>query len=323
MPDQGSRNPQPGSAGTAAKVCKYCGNDCTGKPRTKDSAGRYACATCVENVKSQRNPPPSPPPPAPPLPPESDADEALPFLEERSLPAQEPCPNCKRPIAHGGVLCTACGFNTATGSKVATQVSAPSGPAESLPQGVFVKVGSNCGRCGYDLSKLKTPRCPECGAINRGPNKEDRLKADSRHVVRMAYIKPALIAALGLAVSGAIVASRGSDLIPIWAITFGVSYVLGVIVYFFCTLTFVGVDEPFHLMMLRLLAVYALVAIPSVLLDGIPMGFTLRSGIIGAVHVASLVVLMEIEYEDAWLVALFTMFSRILAMLLLVWAFAE
>src|SRR4051812_22034747 len=52
----------PASPGTAMpetatpKTCIRCGADCAGKPRTRDSQGRYMCRPCYESAQRAADP---------------------------------------------------------------------------------------------------------------------------------------------------------------------------------------------------------------------------------------------------------------------------
>lgn len=40
--------------GASAKVCALCGEDVSGKPRTKDPNGRYFCAECYQGLLARK-----------------------------------------------------------------------------------------------------------------------------------------------------------------------------------------------------------------------------------------------------------------------------
>lgn len=268
-----------GGEPTPGKICVRCGVDCAGRPRVKDASGRYTCADCVEQIKRRRA-----------------GGAATP---SKPAPASgAPCPNCARVMPTDAVLCTACGYSTQTGR--ALQTDAGPEPARERPDTGVVRNGSACGKCGYDLSKLKAARCPECGTINRAASKIDEIRADSRRIARMAYITPGVTALMASAAAVAILAFTGAwhwsepvALVFAWA--------FGVAVYFGCTLTFIGVDEPFPLMALRLLAVYAITWVVEAAMGGI-LGGTARLAITYGVMAIALVVIMDIDWEDARIV---------------------
>lgn len=52
--------------GNSLKVCVICGEDCSGRPRIKDSKGRYCCKSCHEEaLPKKRAPADAAPPPKP------------------------------------------------------------------------------------------------------------------------------------------------------------------------------------------------------------------------------------------------------------------
>ncbi len=62
------------------KTCVICGEDCSGRPRTKDPKGRYYCLPCYERAKhklEQKQAANSQPPPVPPVPADEDEDPSV------------------------------------------------------------------------------------------------------------------------------------------------------------------------------------------------------------------------------------------------------
>ncbi|MHC5115428.1 MAG: hypothetical protein ACYTGP_13495 [Planctomycetota bacterium] len=119
----------------SGKICVICGEDCAGRPRTKDGKGRYYCQPCYDDVKRKIEarkaaaaaPPPPPPPPAP------IEDDPFSMLDEvvgdaptpvpGAVPApagfgQETCPGCGGALAADAVVCTSCGYNKQTGTSL-------------------------------------------------------------------------------------------------------------------------------------------------------------------------------------------------------------
>lgn len=99
---------------TQAKVCIYCSQDCTDRPRIKDSRGNYACKACAASAaakshsKADKQSKPS----------KSATDGMDPIMIElvRDLPdpATESCPSCGRILRLRHILCTHCGYNRET-----------------------------------------------------------------------------------------------------------------------------------------------------------------------------------------------------------------
>src|SRR5262249_11760065 len=127
------------SGPAAAKVCVQCKRDCSSRPRLKDSRGRYHCRECVDKATAANNAPPASA--VEPTEPIYDAlDEPLALAPEGEPDNNgglagtvfeggiRPCPVCTRPLARSDVICIGCGYNAATGQKIATDRGAPSPP---------------------------------------------------------------------------------------------------------------------------------------------------------------------------------------------------
>ncbi|MCH7791248.1 MAG: hypothetical protein IID31_03070 [Planctomycetes bacterium] len=109
-----------------AKVCVWCKQDCSHKPRRKDSKGRYLCQECVEpfqQAKAARAARAISVPESIPLAPEPDGGDVLNRLvEQQSANAGQPCPSCSRAMARDAVICTHCGYNMQTGRQMQSHV---------------------------------------------------------------------------------------------------------------------------------------------------------------------------------------------------------
>lgn len=129
-----------------AKICGLCGQDCSDRPRTKDKSGKYFCKGCYDHAASQRavravapQPPvqapasrPSPKPQAKPA--ASEPEDQYGLLgalldEQQAAPpaasAARLCAACHTPLAPSAVICTHCGFNTASGQQMTVTMAAP------------------------------------------------------------------------------------------------------------------------------------------------------------------------------------------------------
>lgn len=120
------------SSGRSTKVCVVCREDCSSRPRTKDSRGNYYCTPCyeqrLEQVRQGKAPTLVPP----------VIDDAAPKLDDDifaldpSLIAQEAspaggastsaCPSCGMGVQPGGIICMNCGCNLQTGQSLRTKV---------------------------------------------------------------------------------------------------------------------------------------------------------------------------------------------------------
>lgn len=98
------------------KICVVCGQDCSNRPRTKDSRGRYICGECAKKARSAKQPgvQKRKPPPA------GDLMEEL--VAEAVAKQGDPCPECGQIMPAGAILCTRCGYNVQTGKSASTRV---------------------------------------------------------------------------------------------------------------------------------------------------------------------------------------------------------
>lgn len=111
-----------------SKICILCGKDCSNLPRKKDAKGQYACQACVDARQAKSDAPK-------PAKSQGPATSAAPstadiLFSDSSTTRGEPCPNCARMRAKGAVLCTHCGFNSATGKSLKTAVDTTDGPTD-------------------------------------------------------------------------------------------------------------------------------------------------------------------------------------------------
>lgn len=96
-----------------------CGQDVSGKPRSKDAQGRYVCAECMKGK--------APAAKAAPKAEKAGASEDNAFLLDLGGPSAaanvELCPGCQRQLKVGAKICTLCGFNVAEGRALKTRIS--------------------------------------------------------------------------------------------------------------------------------------------------------------------------------------------------------
>jgi hypothetical protein len=96
--------------GNSPKVCVICGEDCSDRPRTKDSKERYCFRDCYEAAaKRQEAQPQVVSEGAPPEPPDHVFDKMTP-------PPAVACPRCDQPLAPVAVVCN-CGFHRQLGQQ--------------------------------------------------------------------------------------------------------------------------------------------------------------------------------------------------------------
>ena len=150
------------------KICRACGADCAGRPRVKDSKGRYYCRDCYERAKKDitaKKARAASAPPPPPVYADSGARTGS-GSEHVLIEAGKPkCRGCGASLPDGAILCTACGFNLATGERLAgvDEASTVIRPlAEAPSAGLDAGVGPRRDR------KTKTKRRPSGSSVGIG-----------------------------------------------------------------------------------------------------------------------------------------------------------
>jgi hypothetical protein len=106
---------------TPSKICIVCGEDCSGRPRTRDAQRRYTCRVCYETLQAARA--------------RAATADAVPFDSEESPPdafstggpAAAPCPFCTNLLPPGSEVCIICGYNRRTGQRLSTRALHASG----------------------------------------------------------------------------------------------------------------------------------------------------------------------------------------------------
>ncbi len=302
------------SATGPAKTCIRCGQDCSGKPRTKDPQGRYTCRECYDKALAARAQatevkparaavavPAGGPAAASERVPDPEPADGVFGLEDDAaglgaIAAAQPkeCTNCGLFLPQATIICTRCGLNTQTGKVLGTQKVAGE--------------GRQCIKCGYSLQGLKGTKCPECGTVNFVQTKEEKRREQdrkaSRAVARNAYLKPIIVFIVGLAAMVGLFTMLGAStegaLVSL-LMKYAIFVPIGVVVYFICCLLWMGFDAPMHLSALRLAAAFAVtdaISLPAMLLGFLfgpivlicAMGLILRD-------------LMDLDIQDAIILA--------------------
>lgn len=115
------------------KICIICGEDCSARPRLKDSGGQYACQACVEAKKRQaaKAKAPMPKVTAAPAAVAPVADGGIGFSmddylgDATAVASADPgshCPSCGAAKPADAIVCMQCGFDSASGKAMSTKV---------------------------------------------------------------------------------------------------------------------------------------------------------------------------------------------------------
>lgn len=289
------------------KVCIHCGRDCATRPRVRDQVGKYHCRECVDRLKLAHRPVPDR---------EQEADAGfIPIVEdpEPPHPREDQCPGCAKPISPAAAVCIHCGFNRETGERIATTLDVSKQlKRKSKPRA--------CRDCGADLTGLAAPNCPNCGRVNDArADRAERDAEESRRITRRSWVHPIIMLAIGMGIMLAVYAARmGSDGVVFYLARFGVSLAIGVVVYFMCSVMWIGFDQPPLQTIIRLAGVYALADVAYTLtamagMSLIGMIAILLMVVPTLVYMGLLCKLMDIDLHDALFVAIITTVCKIVA----------
>lgn len=115
----------------SAKVCSMCGQDVSGKPRSKDAEGRYVCADCLKGKAPEGGAKPQAKAPA-----KAKASEDNAFLLDLGGKPLEValCSNCQQPLRPKAKICTLCGYDPEHQTTLKTKISKDKPPKERGPK---------------------------------------------------------------------------------------------------------------------------------------------------------------------------------------------
>lgn len=274
----------------AEKICVYCGLDCSDRPRVKNEKGQYACRSCMPKQPAPTN-----------VAAASAADDALQLEDAPPEPPAETCPMCHRRKLPDHEQCVHCGFSPRHGLQKSNVPGASTTSSSAL----------TCRQCGYDMTGLPSPRCPECGTVTRMQSRRALHDAIASDVLRETYLTPLLMLVIGASVTSVILLmNEGATEVLYYLASYLISVPVGVGVFLACCVIWIGFDAPIHLTALRLAGIYAVVDAASEVLGFLPLGL-LSYIFLLLLYMALLSQLLEIEIVDAFLVAVLTGATRL------------
>ena len=282
-----------------AKICAICGEDCSDRPRVKDRTGRYYCKPCEAKAAVAAGVAAAAPAattsatiPTP------DETYDLIEIDEPHVAGEKACPVCMLKISADAVVCVHCGYDERKGIQSSTLVE-----GKRTADG---RVTLPCAKCGYDLTGLHAPVCPECGTIVGTTHRERIDSTVSREVARREYTKPIVMFVAGTLATLGYYALIGRPLAvaPSLIVT-AIALPVGMIVLWLCCLGWIGFNAPFHLNALRLVGMYAVVAFLLVATSWLPYRF-IWIGVCGMLYAWLMAEMMDMDRSDAAIISLLT-----------------
>ena len=302
---------------STARVCARCRGPLEGVREGLadlycDACGR-ALAAAAQRKRAEAAPVPAATKPAPLPTPVKHAKAAVSAAPVLPVSDEDPsvkivtriCLSCSHTVHADNPVCAYCGWDVRKGlpKKFKEMEAAPK---------------PTCRKCGYELTGLKTNVCPECGTRNRLTARGAELDKNSREITKWAYLRPALM--LGGGVGGLVlfygIRHSSEPWFMVFAVvSFAINAVVLWVVYTLCGLGWIGLDMPHHLSALRLSGILAVATLLLAVLGLVPAP-VLALGIAGFAFVWMLHQEMDLEFQDAVIIAILTMGAVIVVWLL-------
>ncbi|HYE61566.1 MAG TPA: hypothetical protein VD997_06195 [Phycisphaerales bacterium] len=207
------------------------------------------------------------------------------------------CLNCSQTVNKHEPICAFCGYDVRNG----------------IPKKLTEQEGEapKCRNCGYELTGLTKPICPECGTKVSLTRRSGAYAATSREVTKWAYLKPVIMLAIGL--GGVFLV----DLLrhPGWEwplfriIDLAVTIPAMMAVYIACAIAWIGFDMPLHLVALRISGAYAVANLIYTVLSFLPVPIV-PMGFASIAYVWMLHEDLDMELPDAVIVAVLSFGTR-------------
>lgn len=283
--------PTPGPTPARTKLCVYCGEDCSQKPRQRDPEGRYACNECVERART-----------------------------EQAMSVQSATADMDVPAGVSLTPAEVAALEANTIPIAPVVAPPPRVPPRELPPAL-----ATCPKCGYVLGGLKVPRCPECGTtVTKESVREMRLEEDRAATARAFWLKPMLMLTIGVGIMCAIsIADGGGTALALYGVKFVANLAVGVLVFWICSHIWIGFDEPFRWVAFRIAGIYAVMDVLWYLRGLLPIPFIFPALVLLAIYVHLLMSELDIDLQDAILVGIVTFVAKLMLVFAMVAWFAS
>ncbi len=204
------------------------------------------------------------------------------------------CGVCGAPMGRGSHVCGLCAYDDRLGIQSSQRIRTVAEDGRRIVK---------CRQCGYDLSGLRTAKCPECGTENI--EKPNLLAGVEEESALAAVRTPAIALVVGLVGTLAIAGGlKQADGLIAAVQMLALLFPLALVITFACLFLWIGMDSPWPITALQICGAAALFALGATVgfipLDGNPI----LSGVIGFFTLwASLTYLLELDLEQGCLVA--------------------
>ncbi|MEZ6242958.1 MAG: hypothetical protein R3B57_07940 [Phycisphaerales bacterium] len=142
--------------------------------------------------------------------------------------------------------------------------------------------------------------CPACGAR---PDLSTPRAPDAPRP-RHELFKPIVVLVIGLALIAVYLTGSHAFSTPTILAAIGLQSLLGVAVFVFCTMTWIGADDPMALNLLRLAAIYAATWGALLPVLHLPAAFFMAFSIPFGIFIALHILLLSLELSEAFILAM-------------------
>jgi hypothetical protein len=171
-----------------------------------------------------------------------------------------------------------------------------------------------CVSCGFSRAGGAAGRRLRTVTGTEKPAKvpRDVERAQAKHAHRMEYLKPVIMFVASFAViAGVLIAKDQGAAIPVMLLAFGVNVVIGLVMFWVCTLVYVDYEGPVLLTALRLLGIYGVCEVADLVMRSYFPIPVLRWAVPAFIYVGLLADMLDLELAEAVVVALVTWIVRL------------
>ncbi len=193
-------------------------------------------------------------------------------------------------------------------------------PAPAVPQGATAsRLGPpvNCPNCRYDVRNLTGVTCPECGiklapALRRAEREQEARKS-LRPLLTRAIV--AVLASWAV-IAGVLALQQEIGVFPWYLLSYAITVPIGLAVFYGLAMMWFGLDQPFKLLALQLIAIYAITDAVQMTIG--TLTFSLIGWIAGVITYLTLLCRwLDLEWPEALAVAVVTAVTKFFIIMML------